>query len=201
MTLISVWARPGRPRLRIRGRTGPVPGFWGGVGQHGGGEVAEGGGLAMHAFTAAVIAGGGPRVGVAQDGLDIAQRDAVAQTGNRQCSKRVEYPSAYMIVEGYSSGLVNAFAGEFGGVAGPVPAGLVDPVGGGGGVDVEQVGQDRGGHGRGESGEGGAASGLGVGAEGSAAFPEAGGGQGLAGRRTRDGKTRLFLASPGGYHP
>ena len=35
--------------------------------------------------------------------------------------------------------------GEFGGVAVPVAAGVVDPVDGGGGVDAEQIGEDGGG--------------------------------------------------------
>ena len=114
---------------------------------------------------------------MAQQCPDHVDVDPRTETGTQQCSEPVEFSLGWWASEGHSSGLVNAFPGQFRGVAGPVPAGLVDPVDGGGGGDVEQVGQDGGGQGPRELGERGASSGLGVDTEGAEAFAEAGWGQ------------------------
>ncbi len=69
--------------------------------------------------------------------LHMPQIDSSVETGSERCSKHVEFLAVVVVDEGYSSGLVDAVSGEFGGVAGPVAAGLVDPADGGGGVDLE----------------------------------------------------------------
>jgi hypothetical protein len=56
-----------------------------------------------------------------------------------------EWVSVIMVWLGSFAGLVIAASGEFGGVAGPVSAGLVHPAHCGGRVQVEQVGERGGG--------------------------------------------------------
>lgn len=55
---------------------------------------------------------------------------------------------------GYSSGFAIRVVDEVGGVGGPVSAGGVDPGDGGGGVEIEEVGEDGGGEPAGEVEEG-----------------------------------------------
>ena len=108
---------------------------------------------------------GGLDADVSEPERDQAGVDAGVQTGSERCSIHVEFVVGVVLVGSYSSGWVDAVAGELGGVAVPVAAGLVDPADGGGGGDLEQVRDHGRWEGRGELGEGGATAGLGVDAE------------------------------------
>jgi hypothetical protein len=63
------------------------------------------------------------------------------------------------VLAGYSSHLVTAFPGQFGGVAGPVPACVSGPPGGGSGGELEEFGEDGSGDLSGELEQGGASAG------------------------------------------
>lgn len=128
-----------------------------GLAGHGG----QGGGDGLEVGFDVGGGGGSGGVGVAGVGAGDAVPE-VALTGNERCSRRVEFVVGVVIGGGYSSGLVDAVSGEFGGVVVPVAASLVDPADGGGGCDVEQVCDHGCGQGCGELGEGGASTGLGV---------------------------------------
>lgn len=67
---------------------------------------------------------------------------------------------------------MTAFAGQFGGVAGPVACGVSGPSGGGSWCEVQEVGEDGGGDLGGELEQCGSASREGSDAEQSQPFPE-----------------------------
>ena len=104
---------------------------------------------------AGAVLRGRPQVGIGVErrgGLRVAERaldgDDVAagcHTGNQQCSYPVEWVRADDVLAGYSSHLVTAFPGQFGGVAGPVSSCVSGPPGGGSGGEVEEFGEDCGG--------------------------------------------------------
>jgi hypothetical protein len=83
--------------------------------------------------------------------------DAVLESGREQCPKRMNALGLASVRRGHSSWLVIAGLGDLDGVAGPVASGLVRPADGGGGGEVEEVGEDGGGYLGGEVDERGAA--------------------------------------------
>ena len=87
--------------------------------------------------------------------------DGVFETGRERSSAPAECSWGLLGPDVYSSWLGIVVLAQFGGVAGPVGAGLVHPADGGGRGEVEQVGQYGGGQVRGEVDHGGSSAGLG----------------------------------------
>ncbi len=92
-----------------------------------------------------LVAHGDADIAVPGDDLGDVRRQSVEETGSERFTCCAEWVPRAVVCWGYSSCLVIAGFGEFGGVAGPVASGLSHPFDRCGRCEAEEVGEYGGG--------------------------------------------------------